>query len=187
MSGRPAVFLDRDGTLIEERGYPTTTADIVPRPGVGAALARLGRAGYLRIVLTNQSAIARGLLTEEALDELHADLAARLAADGGAFDALYYCPHHPDGVAAAYTHACACRKPAPGLLELALAEHDVDLSRSAFVGDSPRDLFPDVPGAGPRILVRGGHPLRDVAAADHVADSLPDAVAWLLARPLQGT
>jgi D-glycero-D-manno-heptose 1,7-bisphosphate phosphatase len=187
VSGRPAVFLDRDGTLIEERGYPTTRTDIVPQAGAGAALARLAAAGYLRIVLTNQSAIARGLLTEEQLGDLHADLAAKLAADGGAIDALYYCPHHEDGVAVAYAHACACRKPAPGLLELALREHDVDLARSAFIGDSPRDLFAGVAGAGPRILVRGGHPLTDVTCADHVAGSLLEAVDWLLARTPQGT
>jgi D-glycero-D-manno-heptose 1,7-bisphosphate phosphatase len=187
VSGRPAVFLDRDGTLIEERGYPTRPEDIVPLPDAGAALARLAAAGYLRIVLTNQSAVARGMLSEQRLEGLNAELTSRLAAEGGTIDALYYCPHHPDGVAVAYSYACACRKPAPGMLELAVREHDVDLSRSAFIGDSPRDLFPGVPGTGPRILVRGGHPLSDVTGADHVADTLTEAVDWLLAQPAQGT
>ncbi|HZL99922.1 MAG TPA: HAD hydrolase-like protein, partial [Planctomycetota bacterium] len=100
----------------------------------------------------------------------------------GAIDALYYCPHLPDGVAAGYGHACACRKPGTGLLELALAEHPVDLARSAFIGDSPRDLYRGVPGAGPRILLRSGHALADTAGADHVADTLADAVEWLRAR-----
>jgi D-glycero-D-manno-heptose 1,7-bisphosphate phosphatase len=179
---RPAVFLDRDGTLIEERHYPVRREDIVLLPGVGRALGRLGRAGWLRIVLTNQSAVARGLLTEEELSVLHEDLAAKLALAGGAIDALYYCPHLPDGRAMGYAHACHCRKPSPGLLELALADHAIDLGRSAFIGDAPRDLFPSVEGAGPRILVRTGHPLEDTGGADHVADALEQAVEWLLAR-----
>jgi D-glycero-D-manno-heptose 1,7-bisphosphate phosphatase len=176
---RRAVFLDRDGTLIEERGFPVRREDIVPLPDVGRALAALGRAGWLRIVLTNQSAIARGLLSEEELGGLHEDLAAKLAQQGGAIDALYYCPHLPDGVARGYAHACACRKPGRGLLDLALAEHPIDLSRSAFIGDSPRDLYGDVDAAGPRILLRSGHPLTDTSGADHVADTLADAVEWL--------
>lgn len=179
---RRAVFLDRDGTLIEERGYPVSRRDIVPLPGVSRALARLGRDGWLRIVLTNQSAVARGLLSEEELAQLHADLAVKLARHGGAIDALYYCPHLPDGVARGYSHVCECRKPGTGLLDLALAEHPVDLGRSAFIGDSLRDLYLGVPGAGPRILLRSGHPLGDTTGADHVADTLADAVDWLRAR-----
>jgi D-glycero-D-manno-heptose 1,7-bisphosphate phosphatase len=191
VSRRRAVFLDRDGTLIEERHYPVRTEDIVLLPGTGAALARLGEAGWLRIVLTNQSAVARGLLTEEELGALHDDLLRKLAADGGGIDALYYCPHHPEGSAVGYAFACACRKPGRGLLDLAVAEHDVDLAGSAFIGDSPRDLFPDVAGAGPRILVATGHALPPSAtpaatagagtpAAPHVAASLGAAADWLL-------
>jgi len=176
---RRAVFLDRDGTLIEERGFPVRKEDIVPLPGVSRALAALGRDGWLRIVLTNQSAVARGLISEEELGELHADLAAKLARQGGAIDALYYCPHLPDGVARGYAHACTCRKPGRGLLDLALAEHPIDLAASAFIGDSPRDLYADVAGAGPRILLRSGHPLTETRGADHVADTLADAVTWL--------
>jgi len=179
---RRAVFLDRDGTLIEERHYPVKTADIVPMPRVGAALARLAHAGFLRIVLTNQSAVARGLLTEEDLGLLHDDLAVKLARDGGGIDAIYYCPHHPEGRAVGYSYPCTCRKPARGLLDLAVAEHGIDLSRSAFIGDSARDLFADGSPAGPRILVASGHALDDTSAADHVAADLPAAVEWLLAH-----
>jgi D,D-heptose 1,7-bisphosphate phosphatase len=177
---RPAAFLDRDGTLIEERGYPARPADIVPLPGVGAALHRLADAGWLRIVLTNQSGVARGLFTEEDLGALHEDLERKLAEQGGSLDAIYYCPHHPEGRAVAYRHPCTCRKPARGLLDLALAQHDIDLSRSAFIGDSPRDLFPEIPGAGPRVLVRTGHAIPQQHAADHVAPNLQAAVEWLL-------
>ena len=186
MSGaapRPAVFLDRDGTLIEERGYPAREEDIVPLPGVGAALQRLGEAGFLRIVLTNQSGVARGLYTEEDLGRLHADMARKLAAQGGAFDALYYCPHHPEGSAVAYAFACTCRKPGRGLLDMALAEHAIDLPRSVFIGDGVRDLYPEAGPARARILLRSGHPLPADAQADHIARDLGHAVEWLLAQP----
>jgi D-glycero-D-manno-heptose 1,7-bisphosphate phosphatase len=180
--GRPAVFLDRDGTLIEERSYPATEQDIVPFPGVGAALAQLREAGFVRLVLTNQSGVARGLFDEEQLERLHADLQRKLAAQGGGVEAFYYCPHHPEGIAVAYRHACSCRKPGRGLLDLAAAEHGIDLSRSVFIGDAPRDLFPDAGPARARILVRSGHPLPADAKADFVAENLPAAVEWLLAR-----
>lgn len=180
MSPQPAVFLDRDGTLIEERHYPVRATDLVPLPGVGIALGRLRLAGLPCIVLTNQSAVARGLLDEEALSVLHDDLADRLRRDGGAWDALYYCPHHPDGRALGYGFACRCRKPARGLLELAVARHDIDVSRSYFVGDASRDLFLDAGPAAGRILVRSGHPLDDVTGADAVRPTLVEAAEWIL-------
>lgn len=179
MTSRPAVFLDRDGTLIEERHYPVRDEDLVLLPGVGPGLQRLASAGFLRIVVTNQSAVARGLVDEERLGRLHARLAAALAAAGGAWDALYYCPHHPEGTDLAYRFACGCRKPGRLLLDLAVAEHDIDLGRSVAIGDSPRDLFPGVE-LGTRILVESGHPLSDRSAADHVAPDLPAAIEWML-------
>ena len=181
MSGRPAVFLDRDGTLIEERNYPVRTADIVPLRGAGEALARLAAAGHERIILTNQSAVARGMIDEEQLGALHADLADKLAVVGGGFDALYYCPHHPDAVAVGYRFDCQCRKPRPGLLELALAEHDIDLARSCFIGDSVRDLFPGIEGVGARILVLTGHDSDETDVADVLTPSIVEAVDWWLA------
>ncbi len=188
MSGRPAVFLDRDGTLIEERGYPVRVQDIVLLKGVGPALRRLEEAGFLCLLLTNQSAVARGLLDEEGLERLHAALAQGLSASNARLHGIYYCPHHPDGIAQAYRHACRCRKPAPGLLELACAEHQVDLRRSVCIGDSPRDLFPTVTDLGARVLVRSGHalppPQAGDAVPDHIAADLPAAVDWWLAQPL---
>ena len=177
---RGAVFLDRDGTLIEERSYPSTREDVVVLPGVGQALQRLSAAGYLRIVLTNQSAVARGMLTEEELAELHEHMDRQLAVSGGSVDGIYYCPHHPDGSAVGYNHRCACRKPGRGLLDLALLEHPVDLSASIFIGDSPRDLFPEVGPVAARILVETGHPLVDASAADIVMPSVAEAASWIL-------
>lgn len=182
MSSRPrrAAFIDRDGTLIEERSYPCTEADIVPLPGAGAALRRLSSAGYLIIVLTNQSAVARGMLDEERLGELHEHLRRGLAAEGGPLDDLFYCPHHPEGRHVAYAHACACRKPGRGLLDQALAAHDIDLAGSLFIGDSRRDLFFDAGTVAARVLVRSGHALDDTSGADFVADTIVEAVDWFL-------
>lgn len=177
---RPAALLDRDGTLIEERAYPVRVEDIVPLPGIGQALRRLRSAGYLTIVLTNQSAVARGLIDEEGLDALHENLRRRLASEGGLIDDILYCPHHPEGRNLAYAFPCNCRKPARGLLEQAVARHRIDLNRSVFVGDSPRDLFRDAGPCKARILVRSGHALDDTTGADRVVPSLVEAVDWLL-------
>ena len=115
---RPAVFLDRDGTLNADRGYVCRPEDIRWLPGVAAALARLRWAGYLLIVVTNQSGIARGYYDEQTMQALHDWMGADLRAQGAHIDAFYHCPHHPD-----LSGACPCRKPAPGLL-LRAAEHN---------------------------------------------------------------
>jgi D-glycero-D-manno-heptose 1,7-bisphosphate phosphatase len=180
VSKRPAVFIDRDGTLIEERHYPTRAEDIVPVDGAGQCLHKLSTAGFARILLTNQSAVARGMLVEEELEDLHRHLLRQLAPGGGDLDGIYYCPHHPEGVAVGYNFVCGCRKPARGLLDMALAEHDIDLPASIFIGDSPRDLFPHAGPVAARILVRSGHPLDDTSMADYVADDLVDATRWIL-------
>ncbi|GJM20166.1 MAG: D,D-heptose 1,7-bisphosphate phosphatase [Planctomycetota bacterium] len=184
MKARPAVFLDRDGTLIEERSYPRRREDIVPFAGVGAALHRLNEAGFLCIVLSNQSAVARGMLDEEELGALHDDLRERLASEGGELDAIYYCPHHPEGSSPAYAQRCGCRKPAHGLFELACFEHEIDLSRSAFVGDAVRDMFHGVAPEALRVLVRSGHGLPPDAEAhcDVIVDDVLQAVDLILQR-----
>lgn len=181
---RPTVFLDRDGTLIEERSYPVRAEDLVVLPGVPEALAALKDAGYRLVILTNQSAVARGMIDEERLGVLHDGLLEELGAAGGTIDALYYAPHHPEGSNPAYRFDSPLRKPRAGMLELAVHEHPTDLGRSACIGDAVRDLFVDVEGIGRRVLVRSGHALSaaDADAADHVADALPDAVDWLLAH-----
>lgn len=184
MKPRPAVFLDRDGTLIEERSYPRRREDIVPFPGAGAAVKRLADAGFLCIVLSNQSAVARGMLSEEELGVLHEHLRAMLRSEGGELDGIYYCPHHPEGVAPAYAYPCDCRKPGLGLLELACFEHAVDLSRSAFVGDAVRDMFHGAAPDALRVLVRSGHGLPPDAASrcDAIVDDLHAAVDLVLER-----
>ena len=140
MSGRVAVFLDKDGTLIEDVPYNVDPALIRPRAGVGSALARLQAAGYRLIVISNQSGVARGLFPEAALAAVERHLAALLADAGVRLDGFYYCPHHPEGSVPAYAVACACRKPQPGLLLRAAQEREIDLNRSWFVGDILHDV-----------------------------------------------
>lgn len=148
----PAVFLDRDGTLIEEVAYATRPEDIRILGGVAKALAALAQAGYKLIVVTNQSAIARGMLTEEDLHRFHEALDDRLDLLGARVDAYYACPHHPDpGDTSRPDLAveCDCRKPKPGLLLRAAEDFDIDLTASWLVGDTWRDI-----GAGQAAGVR---------------------------------
>jgi D-glycero-D-manno-heptose 1,7-bisphosphate phosphatase len=139
-SRRRAVFLDRDGTIIEEVGYLTEVQQICVLPGATEALRRLKEAGYLLLVVTNQSAIARGWLTEERLAAIHEALNARLATGGAAIDAFYYCPHLPDGAVELYAQTCNCRKPADGMLREAARDWNVALDESYMIGDSARDV-----------------------------------------------
>ncbi len=111
---RHAIFLDRDGTLVYPRHYPSRPDDLILYPGVGEELARLQAAGFWLIVITNQSGIARGYFTEETLTAMHTHLARELARDGVRLDGVYHCPHHPDGAIPELAIRCGCRKPQPG-------------------------------------------------------------------------
>jgi D-glycero-D-manno-heptose 1,7-bisphosphate phosphatase len=148
--GRPAVFLDRDGTLLEEVDYLTSAAQLVLLPGAAAAIARLNQAGVPAVVVTNQSAVARGLLDEVELARIHARFGELLAAQGARLDLVLYCPHHPDQGLPPYRRVCACRKPAAGMLAEAALGLGLDLGRSWIVGDDERDL-----AAGRAVGARG--------------------------------
>lgn len=172
MSGalRRAVFLDRDGTLIEDVDYLTDAAQLHLLPGVPRALCRLKQAGFRLLVVTNQSAVARGMLSEEKLELIHAELNGRLAARGAALDAFYYCPHLPQGAVARYARACDCRKPAPGLILRAAAQWHVDTGASFAVGDSERDVAAGRSAGCRTILIGAGRsPLAGAHAADLAA------------------
>lgn len=164
---RRAVFLDRDGTIIEDADYLTGPEQIRILPGVPKALRRLREAGFLLVVVTNQSAIARGLLTEEKLALIHAELDRRLAAEGAAVDAYYHCPHLPEGTVERYARACDCRKPAPGLLVRAAQEWGIDLARSHAVGDAERDVEAGRRAGCCTVLIGGG---RSAHAQAHAGD-----------------
>ncbi|KAF0651619.1 MULTISPECIES: D-glycero-alpha-D-manno-heptose-1,7-bisphosphate 7-phosphatase [Streptomyces] len=189
MTTKAAVFLDRDGTLTEPRHYPRRPEDLVLRPGVAPPLRALRDAGYALVLVTNQSGLARGLFDRRALDAMHVHLRALLAASGVALDAIHVCPHHVDGTVPELSVACACRKPAPGMLLRAGRELGLDLGRSWMVGDFPTDVEAGL-RAGCRTALVGPAAMRrtpegprpDVCAAD-TADALRE-IALRSAGPL---
>jgi D-glycero-D-manno-heptose 1,7-bisphosphate phosphatase len=148
VSRRGAVFLDRDGTIIEDTGYLADPTSVRLLPGAADAIARLNRARLPAIVVTNQSGIARGLLDEAAYAATARRLDELLAAAGARLDAHYHCPHHPD-----FTGPCECRKPGPLLYRRAAAEHAVDLGASWWVGDRLRDVQPAARLGGRGLLI----------------------------------
>jgi D-glycero-D-manno-heptose 1,7-bisphosphate phosphatase len=136
----PALLIDRDGTLVLPRHYPRRAEELQLYAGLGRGLRRLQAQGWPLVVITNQSGVARGYLSELDLDVMHAHLASLLADLDVRLDAVYACPHHPEGVVERYSVECGCRKPAPGLLLRAAAELDLDLERSWFIGDILDDV-----------------------------------------------
>lgn len=177
---RPAIFVDRDGVVIELIDYLSRPEQVALVPGVAAAIAEVNRAGIPVVMVTNQSAIARGLLTEAGLAEVHERLRALLAREDAHLDAVYYCPHHPDIGEPPYRRACACRKPEPGMLLQAAADLGLDLARSAFIGDHATDVEAGRrAGIGRMMLVRTGHGRAAeaaLAAAPHQPSSIHDDV-----------
>lgn len=135
-----AIFLDRDGTLVEPRHYPSRPADLRLYDDVGHELATLRRHGFLLILITNQSGVARGYFSEADVDAMHRHLSVELAKSGVALDGIYYCPHHVDGVRPDLAFRCDCRKPGTGMLVQAAGDLDIDLSRSWFIGDILDDV-----------------------------------------------
>lgn len=182
-----AVFLDRDGTIVEERGYITSPERISLIPGAAEGIAALRKAGWKAIMVSNQAGVAKGLMTEEDLVRVNARVDALLASEGTALDGLYCCPHHPEGTVPRYTQVCDCRKPGTGLLRRAAIEHGIDLASSVFVGDSIRDIEAGR-GVGARtvlVLTGFGVKTRDAGGkADHVAADLAEAAAWILSGNL---
>jgi len=186
---RRAVFLDRDGTLIEESGYLDRLERMVFFPYTVDAVRTLNRAGFAVVVVTNQAGIARGIVREAFVGEAHRAISERLAAGGARIDAYYYCPHYRSGVLEEYVRACECRKPEPGMLRRAAADLDLDLARSFVVGDRAHDIGAAQAAGAAGVLVRTGLGHRDAAALPPgitpaaVVDTLADAAAWILDQP----
>jgi D,D-heptose 1,7-bisphosphate phosphatase len=135
-----AIFLDRDDTLIEDPGYINNPDQVKLLDGAAGALIELKALGYKLIVVTNQSAVARGIVSEKVLGEIHDRLKQLLAQRDVSLDGIYYCPYHPDGVVAKYRKESNCRKPSPGMLLKAADEMDIDLGKSWCIGNSSRDV-----------------------------------------------
>ncbi len=156
MSAR-AVFLDKDGTLIEDIPYNVDPELIRPTKGALEALRFLQDAGYQLIVVSNQSGVARGIFPERALIDVEKRLRAILSSAGVNLAGFYYCPHHPRAVVASYALDCDCRKPKPGLLLRAASEHQIDLGSSWMIGDILNDIQAGKSAGCRTILVDNGH------------------------------
>lgn len=137
---RPAAFLDRDGVLNVDHGYPHRPEQLEWIAGAPEAVRLFNEAGYYVIVITNQSGVARGLFGEAAVHDFHAHMQQDLRRQGAHVDAFYYCPHLPEGTVKEFAIRCRCRKPAPGLLEQAARDWPIERERSLFIGDKDGDM-----------------------------------------------
>lgn len=135
-----AVFFDRDNTLIEDPGYISHPSQVKLLPGAAEALARIKKLGYKLVVVSNQSGVARGIVSEKVLQEIHHRLQQLLAVEGALLDKIFYCPYHPAGVVEKYRRESDLRKPSPGMLLMAAEQMDLDLSRCWMVGDTYDDI-----------------------------------------------
>jgi D-glycero-D-manno-heptose 1,7-bisphosphate phosphatase len=186
MTAPAAVFVDRDGTLIEEVGYLDRVDRVVLYPWTIDAVRALNRAGLPIVLVSNQSGVARGFFTEAVVDDVHARMAALLDAGGAHIDAYYYCPHHPDGTMPGYTRSCQCRKPKRGLVDRAVGELGIAPARSFVVGDRWIDVALAQTMGGRGVLVRTGYgaieerrPQQNLVA-DAIVDNFAGAASWIL-------
>jgi D-glycero-D-manno-heptose 1,7-bisphosphate phosphatase len=188
---RPAVFLDRDGTIIEESGYLDRLERLVFFPYSIDAIRSLTRAGFAVVVVTNQAGIARGIVREAFVGEAHRHIAARVEAGGGRIDGFYYCPHYPAGTVQEYARACDCRKPGAGMFRRAAADLDLDLARSFTVGDRWHDVEVAKAIGARGVLVRTGLGATEEqsgagkATPAAIVDDLAAAAAWILEETQQ--
>ncbi|MEW5736579.1 MAG: D-glycero-beta-D-manno-heptose 1,7-bisphosphate 7-phosphatase [Thermodesulfobacteriota bacterium] len=182
------VFLDRDGVINEDRAdYVKTVDEFKLLPGSAEAVRLLNENGFDVMIITNQSVINRGMVSREVLSDIHRTMIKAVAAKGGDFRDIFFCPHRPD-------EKCGCRKPAPGMILAAKEKHGVDLSRSAMVGDNVKDmLVANRAGVGTAVLVRTGSGREAEAEyaakgarVDHVADDLAAAARWIVANRREG-
>jgi D-glycero-D-manno-heptose 1,7-bisphosphate phosphatase len=185
MNLRPAIFLDRDGVIIDDVHHLSAPSQVQIIPGSAEAIAALNRAGWPVVVVTNQSGLARGLFTLDVLHAVHRRISEQLGAKGARVEAYFFCPHYPVAEVAEYRLECSCRKPKPGMLQQAARELGLDLSGSWMIGDRETDLEAGAAAGTRTILVRTGYGASlDVASLDRnalnlevVAKDLADAVA----------
>ncbi|MDB9822862.1 HAD family hydrolase [Deltaproteobacteria bacterium] len=187
---RPTVFIDRDGTINEQMGYINHLSRFNILPGVSKAISLLNEKGFLAIVVTNQSGVARGYFPMEFIHEVHSFMKASLGKDGANIDGIFFCPHYPKGKVPEYSCECQCRKPGTGLIDKARETFDIDMSRSYVVGDHFTDLELaercDLDG----IMVKTGYGLGEVeyilpqmpAKPVYIAEDLLDAVNWIIKK-----
>ena len=184
--GARAVFLDRDGTLIEEVGYLDRIERVALYPWSIDAVRALNRAGLRVVMITNQSGVARGFFTEAVVEDIHRHIAGLLDEGGARIDAYYYCPHHPDGRVEQYARRCDCRKPGRGLVDRAASELGIDPARSFVVGDRWLDVALARAVGARGVLVRTGYGATEETrppeglGADATVHNLIEAASWIL-------
>ena len=186
---RRAVFLDRDGTVCEEVGYLDQSSRLQVYPWAAQAISKLNGVGLCTVLVTNQSGVARGYFPEDRVLETHERLRSELARGGAYLNAIYYCPHHPDGTVPIYSRNCDCRKPGLGMIERAAAEYDLDLAASFVVGDKFVDLETAFRACARAVLVLSGLGRETYegranwsSQPDYIAIDLSEAVDWILTQ-----
>lgn len=173
---KPAVFLDRDGTIARDVPYCPGPEQFELLPGVVRAIRILNQRGITAVVITNQSGIARGYFTPDDLARIHHKLHLELAQGNAHLDGIYYCPHHPDD-------GCLCRKPKPGLFMQAAHELSIDLSRSFMIGDQPKDIEAGKNAGCRTVLISTARPQENDMVPDYTAFDILDAVNWVVSQP----
>ena len=183
----PAVFLDRDGTLIQDVGYLSRVEDVQWYPWSIDAIRLLNRAGFLVCITTNQGGIGLGFYGVDLLDRVHGMMAADVEASGGRIDGFFFCPHHPNAVVDQWRGDCDCRKPKPGMVHQATSRFPIDLERSFVVGDKLADVNLGRNVGSRSILVKTGYGEAElvrhhgqVPGAAFVAETVLEAVSWIL-------
>jgi len=185
---RPAVFLDRDGTINEQRGYINHISRFVLLPRTAEAVRLLNEHGFLAIIVTNQSGVARGYFPIELVNEVHEHLKELLRKEGAYVDGIFFCPHYHRGEVGEYTIECNCRKPRPGLIEKARKNLDIDMAGSYLIGDRVSDIELAKRCNLKGVLVKTGYGKGDLeyvfpnsrAKPLHVAKDLLAAVRWII-------
>lgn len=187
---RPAVFIDRDGTINEQMGYINHLSRFLILPGVPEAIRLLNKNNFLVIIVTNQSGVARGYFPIDLVHEVHAFLKMSLKKEDAIIDGIFFCPHYPRGVVPEYRSECDCRKPKTGLINQALESFEIDMSGSYVVGDRFTDMELAHRSNLKGLLVKTGYGLGDIEyilpnapiRPLHIAQDLLHAVRWVLER-----
>jgi len=182
-----AVFLDRDGTLNEDVGFPNSYSLIRIYPSSYEAVRKINEAGLLAVITTNQSGVGRGLIEEEELHKLHDKMRASFSQNNASIDGIYYCPHYAFSSQARYRKECSCRKPLPGMARQASRDLNIEICESYMVGDKVEDiLFGKNIQARPVLVLTGfgKRSLNELSSQgvepDYVAQDVLDAVNWIL-------
>lgn len=174
---RPAVFLDRDGVLTKEKGYVTSKEEMEIFPYAAECISQIHQKGYYAIVITNQSGVARGLFTEQSLREMN-----RYLTDKTSVDAVYYCPHYPEGKIQEYKCICHCRKPETGMIDMACSQFRIDLTKSYMVGDRAADIMAGQKAGMRTILLESGYGtsnLEEQVTPDYIRGDLREIIEIL--------